>query len=111
MVIIKLANYRDFCPFTKTPICHNNIICLFNEKQYEAFIKTIKELLNRLPDDIINLIIEKTRYKKYIGRFGHHSYTHWTSPSTTYIRKKALNISDSEKSDSETSNSDIDNYI
>jgi hypothetical protein len=109
MVVIKLANYRDFCPFTKTPIRHNSIICLFNKKQYEVFIKTIKELLNRLPDDLIDLIIEKTKYKKYIGRFGHHSYTHWSSPSTSYIRKKAFNTSDSDISDSDISDSDTSN--
>lgn len=108
-MVIKFANYRDLCPFSKTLILHNNVICLFNKKQYNAFVKTIKDILNNwLFDDLIELIIEKTKYKKYIGRFGHQAFTYWTSPHISYIRKKSfVNMSDSDTSDTDTSDTDI----
>ena len=101
MVVIKIANYSVRCPFTKTIIRPKNIICLFNQEQFNAFEKTIYKVLNRLPDEIISIIIEKTGYQKLIGRFGHESVTHWTKPK---IRKpRNYKSSDNESSDNEPS--------
>lgn len=101
MVVIKIANYSVRCPFTKTIIRPKNKICLFNQEQFNAFEKNIYKELNRLPDEMISIIIEKTGYKRLIGRFGHESVTHWTEPK---VRKQSnYELSDNETSDEETS--------
>jgi hypothetical protein len=104
MVVIKIANYSVRCPFTKTIIRPKNIICLFNQEQFNAFKKNIYKELNRLPDEIISIIIEKTGYQKLIGRFGHESVTHWTESK---IRKQSnYELSDNEESSDDEESSD-----
>ena len=85
MVVIKLATYTTRCPFTNKLIRPSNIICLFNKEQFDAFEKFVNKLLFILPQDIIDIIIEKTRYKRLIGRFGFVKYTHWTMQ---YVKRK-----------------------
>ena len=64
--------------FSKTLIKPKNIICLFSEDQFIAFKKIInEELIKIFPLEIIDIIIEKTQYKKLIGRFGHEMITNW----------------------------------
>jgi hypothetical protein len=80
MVVIKFATYSNRCPFSKSLIHPTNKICLFNEEQFEAFKKMInKTLPSILPQELIDLIIEKTGYKKLLHRFGLIKYTHWTA--------------------------------
>lgn len=107
MVVIKIANYSVRCPFTKTIIRPKNIICLFNQEQFNAFEKNIYKVLNRLPDEIISIIIEKTGYQKLIGRFGHESVTHWTK--STIRKERNYESSDNESSDNESSNHESSN--
>ena len=84
MVVIKSASYSTRCPFTKTLIRPQNKICLFNESQFSAFEKTINQELNKvIPTEIVDIIIEKTGYKKLIGRFGHESVAHWTKKQSS----------------------------
>ena len=77
MAIIKYSNNVMRCPFSKNIVKIRNKICLFNEKQYNAFIKIIYEKLYILPDEIIEIIIKKINYKRYIGRFGREKYCNW----------------------------------
>ena len=105
MVVIKIANYSVRCPFTKTIIRPKNKICLFNQEQFNAFEKNIYKELNRLPDEIISIIIQKTGYQKLIGRFGHESVTHWTQAK---IRKQSnYKSSDNKLSDDESSDNKL----
>jgi hypothetical protein len=79
MVVIKFATYTTRCPFSMALIKPSNQICLFNEEQFEAFKRIInEELIKFFPLEIIDLIIEKTKYKKLIGSFGHANVSHWT---------------------------------
>ena len=89
MVVIKVASYKRYCPFSKRLIKPTNIICLFNQKQFDAFNNKVIEILHQyllslslslqLPLEIVNYIIEQTGYKKYINQFGHSNITHWTA--------------------------------
>ena len=88
MVVLKHATYTTRCPFSKTLIKPTNKICLFNEEQMNAFEKIVNEqFINRLPKEIIKLIVEKTGYNKLIGQFGHAALTHWTIKYTKSGRK------------------------
>tara|TARA_B100001093_G_scaffold520403_1_gene615478 strand:+ start:1458 stop:1838 length:381 start_codon:yes stop_codon:yes gene_type:complete len=90
MVVIKYATYINRCPFSKKLIKPKDVICLFNQNQFEAFKKIIYEnLKNFLPDELISLIIEMTKYKTFIGKFGHKNVSHWTIKNKKY--KKIFN--------------------
>ena len=53
--------------------------------QFEAFKKIIHEnLKNFLPDELITLIIDMTKYKTFIGKFGHKNVSHWTIKNKKY---------------------------
>jgi hypothetical protein len=89
MVVIKFATYTNRCPFSKNIIHPTNKICLFNPEQFEAFKKLIQQALSTLPEELVDLIIEKTGYKKLQHQFGLIKYTHWT---TKYIPKRNIKI-------------------
>ena len=99
MVVIREATYTTRCVFSQKLIKPNNRICLFNNQQYEAFEKIIREVLDvRLPPDLIDLVIQLTNYKNHIGRFGHEKMTHWTAPTTSGRKPKpALRYGSSRK--------------
>jgi len=111
MVVIRKASIITRCIFSNKLIKPQNMTCLFNEEQYNAFEKNIYIILNRyLPYDLIESIIKATNYKKHIGRFGHENIAHWTiKPSYNYnnIRKLLIN-NYREKDDSEEDNSEED---
>lgn len=87
MVVIKFATYTTRCPFTTALIKPTNRICLFNDEQFEAFKRIInEELIKFFPLEIIDLIIEKTKYEKLIGSFGHANVSHWTRKSKPLLR-------------------------
>ena len=78
MVLIKKAVYTRRCLFSKQLIKPSNIVCLFNIAQYKAFEKEIKIILiNRIPQELIEIIIRFTNYKNLIGQFGHQDITNW----------------------------------
>ena len=78
MVIIKTSTYITRCPFSKQLIRPPSIICLFNERQFDIFKQILYTQLNYLPNDIIDIIIEKTGYKHLLHRFGHEKFAHWS---------------------------------
>ena len=83
MVVIREATYTTRCMFSRKLIKPNNRICLFSKQQYEAFENIIYEIFDsRLPTELIDLVIQSTNYRNYIGRFGHEKVTHWTAPAT-----------------------------
>ena len=108
MAVLKSCTYTTRCPFSKKLIKPSQIICLFNEKQFNAFKVLIYEKLKFLPNDIIELIIKKTGYEKLVYDFGHEKFAHWTIESNTESKIKNLqysykceNIDDSESSNSD----------
>ena len=78
MVIIKSSTYTKICPFSKKIIKPNDIICLFNQLQFNAFKELLYKQLSQLPSDIVDIIIKKTKYEKFIHCFGHKKYAFWT---------------------------------
>lgn len=73
-----ISTYRTRCQFSKKIINPGNIILQFHKKQYEYFIKTIYEIFYPfLSNEIIDIIIDKTNYKKYINHWGLFLYVNW----------------------------------
>ncbi len=109
MSIIQYSDNIIRCPFSKEIIKSNRLICLFNMKQYNSFRKEIYTLLSVLPDEIIELIIKKTNYLKYINRFGKEKYSNWAKlfdKKNKYTIQKNYDIIDSSSDDSEDSLTD-----
>lgn len=107
MVVIRIAESKTRCPFSKTFIKLQNRICLFNIHQFDAFKKIINEGLNYLfPEDIINIIIEKTGYQKLIGRFGHENLTYWSKKTMEKKSKKYLYYKSIENNETSDESSD-----
>ena len=103
MVVIKCARYTTRCPFSMLLIKPSNQICLFNDEQFEAFKRIVnEELIKFLPSEIIDLIVEKTKYEKIIGRFGHLNVSQWTRKYATHLRfdfNSILNLGKEKKMD------------
>ena len=86
---LKLTNYRTTCIFSKKCIKKGSIVSLFTQSQYNCFTDYINKVLilyfkslnlnNNLPNEIIDLIIEKTQYKRYINQWGIIQYVNWRS--------------------------------
>lgn len=104
MTILWKAEYRLLCPLSKKYIKKNNIACLFNKRQYENFKKIIYNCLYLyLNNDIIDLIIEFTGYKKYINRFGHLIYAYWGNYDKKLKRQiKIVNYQNTDDTSSDT---------
>jgi len=106
------------CPFSKNIIKPKSILCVFNKYQYSYFVTQIKEILfPRLPEDIINLIIDFTNYKKLLNRTGLEKFVNWQDKdyisSLSMIRFKnrknllsSFDISDDDDDDSDLSDDD-----
>jgi hypothetical protein len=76
--IFIVSNITRRCPFSKNIIKPKSILCVFNKYQYSYFVTQIKEILfPRLPEDIINLIIDFTNYKKLLNRIGLENFVNW----------------------------------
>lgn len=92
------------------------MLCVFNKYQYSYFVIQIKEILSlRLPEDIINLIIDFTNYKKLLNRAGLEKYVNWQDKdyisSLSMIRlknHKKLLLLDTSDDDSNSDLSDND---
>ena len=116
--IFIVSHIRRQCPFSKKIIKPKTMLCLFNQYQYNNFAMEITRLLSsRLHDEIINIIIEFTNYKKLLNRVGLEKFVNWQD--TNYIsslsmirlknRKKLLSLDISEdESDSSSDLSDDD---
>jgi len=93
------------CPFSKKLIKPKTMLCLFNKYQYNTFVIEIKKILyNKLPNEIIEKIIELTKYKNLLGRTGLRDYTNWINIERTYYLTNVV----SSESDSSSAFSDTD---
>ena len=64
--------------FSKKIIKPKTLLCVFNKHQYNNYINYITEILkDKLPIELIDKIIEMTKYKSKINRTGLEQYTDW----------------------------------
>ena len=71
----KYASYRTRCQFSKRIIEKGDSISLFTLDDYNRFVGIVKRSLYRyVPEDIIEYIIEKTQYERYINYWGLSKY-------------------------------------
>ena len=101
------SKYRTLCQFSKKIIKPGHYVSNFNRKQYDYFNNTIHDIfIGVLSDDIIDIIIEKTNYKKYIDHWGLTQYVDWAGEHAN----NALCTSDESNNDSDAdSDNDSDN--
>ena len=101
-IALRISRYRIRCQFSKLIIEKGARIYLFDQTQYNNFENVIKNCyyFSILPDDIINIIIKKTNYEKYINHWGLIKYVNWS---------ENLDLNDDLSSESEYVSSD-DNY-
>ena len=72
----KYSSYRTKCQFSKKIIEKGTIISLFTIHDYNKFVEHINNLLFKFfPDEIIDYIIHKTGYERYINYWGISEYT------------------------------------
>lgn len=71
----KYASYRTRCQFSKKIIEKGDSISLFTLDDYNRFVGIVKRSLYRyVPEDIIEYIVEKTQYERYINYWGLSKY-------------------------------------
>ena len=115
--IFIISRVTKRCPFSKTLIYPKTMLCVFNKHQYNSFVIQITEILsNRLPNDLIEKIIELTNYKKLLDRTGLEKFTNWkpdyyiSSLSIKELkhRKKLLLLCETSEDESDAAESDED---
>jgi hypothetical protein len=114
--IFIVSHIKKRCPFSKNIIKPKTILCVFNKSQYNNFVVEITRLLStRLPEDIINIIIEFTNYKKLLNKIGLEKFVNWQNKDyksslsmiRSFNRKKLLSLnSNDDDSDSDLSDDD-----
>ena len=110
--IFIVSHITKKCPFSKNIIKPKTILCVFNKSQYNNFVVEITRLLStRLPDEIINIIIEFTNYKKLLNKIGLEKFVNWQNKdyksSLSIMRlKNRKNLLSVDTSDDD-SNSDL----
>tara|TARA_B100001093_G_scaffold445120_1_gene448587 strand:+ start:2238 stop:2630 length:393 start_codon:yes stop_codon:yes gene_type:complete len=78
MTTVFYSTYINKCCFSKKIIKPGSLLCVFTQQQYNEFERIINNLLSKyLSQDLINLIINYTNYKKLIGRHGLNNYSNW----------------------------------
>lgn len=80
-IVVRMAQRKSLCQFSKKLIYPDTLLTLFTEDQYNNFKIKIKEHLSYLPEEIIDIIIEKTNYKCYINQWGILDYVDWIEDS------------------------------
>lgn len=76
-IVVRTAQKRSLCQFSKQIIYNDTLLSLFTEEQYNNFVLKIKQHLSSLPEEIIDIIIDKTNYKYYINQWGILKYVDW----------------------------------
>tara|TARA_Y100000591_G_C21837931_1_gene703728 strand:+ start:300 stop:644 length:345 start_codon:yes stop_codon:yes gene_type:complete len=108
-LIYIVSRIRKKCPFSKKIIKPKTILCVFNKHQYNSFVIQITQILSsRLPNELIEKIIELTKYKKLLYRTGLQDYTNWINLEKKYYLNDLFS-SESDLSDL-SDLSDIDSY-
>lgn len=80
-IVVRSAQKRSLCQFSKQIIYNDTLLTLFTEDQYNSFVLKIKDILSILPDEILDIIIDKTNYKYYINQWGILKYVDWLNAS------------------------------
>lgn len=80
-IVVRSAQKRSLCQFSKQIIYNDTLLTLFTEDQYNSFVLKIKDILSKLPDEILDIIIDKTNYKYYINQWGILKYVDWLNAS------------------------------
>lgn len=76
--IFVISRTTKRCPFSKKIIKPKSMLCVFNRYQYNNFILQIIQILDsKLPIELIEKIIEFTKYKNLLDRTGLERYTNW----------------------------------
>ena len=89
------------CPFSKKIIHPKTMLCVFNQYQYNYFVKQIIKILSlNLPFDLIEKIINLTNYNKLLNRTGLVEFTNWSN----YNNNLKLCLTDTSDSDSDSNN-------
>ena len=89
--LIKIAQQPSRCQFSKQWIQEGTCLSLFTQRQYHDFCLSIKSHLSKLPDEIVNIIIEMTNYQYYINQWGILAYVDWSPDISRYrILDRAL---------------------
>ena len=71
----RYASYRTRCQFSKKIIEKGTIISLFTLYDYNKFVEIVKNsLITIFPEEIVDFIIEKTGYERYINYWGLSKY-------------------------------------
>ena len=81
IIVIRTAQRKSLCQFSRKIIQPDTLLTLFTEDQYKIFEMKIKQYLSLLPEEIINIIIDKTNYKYYINQWGILNYVDWAQES------------------------------
>jgi len=76
MVICK-AQINRKCIFSNNLIREDNLVSLYSKKQNKNFENFIFKIFEKLPEDIVELIIHFIGYKNKIGSYGLLNYTMW----------------------------------
>lgn len=76
-IIIRTAQRKSLCQFSRKIIQPDTLLTLFTEEQYENFKTIIKQNLSQLPEEIVDIIIDKTNYEYYINQWGIVEYVDW----------------------------------
>ena len=112
-ILLRRSRYRTRCQFSKKIIKPGNYILQFDKKQYQYFYKSVYKILNHiLPKVIIDIIIEKTNYKKYIDHWGLVLYVDWIenihNKHLLYKKNYLTLVSDSDNDSDNYSDNDSD---
>lgn len=96
--IFVISRTTKRCPFSKKIIKPKSMLCLFNRYQYNNFILQIVDILSsKLPIELIEKILEFTKYKNLLDRTGLERYTNWEidnyKSSISMKRFKIRNVS------------------
>jgi len=74
LIVIRTAQRKTLCQFSKKIIQPDTLLTLFTQQQYNNFKIKINQYLSPLPEDIVDIIINKTNYEYYINQWGIIAY-------------------------------------
>ena len=80
-IVVRMAQRKSLCQFSKKIIEPDTMLTLFTQDQYNSYKMKIKQFLSGLPEEIVEIIIEKTNYKYYINQWGILDYVDWLEDS------------------------------
>lgn len=108
-ILVKLAQYQKLCQFSKKHVEPGSILSLFTEKQYKIYREKLRIYLSKLPEEIVDLIILKTGYHRYINQWGILEYVDWIG-FNQWTRFKFLGQGECYKLDDHDNYGSSDNY-